>query len=48
MQIQRVQQVQPWIGRPETEAIEACLERNWLTEGPAAAAFRQNLGQLTG
>lgn len=48
MQFHRIQQVQPWLGRQETDALAACVDRNWLTEGPAAAAFRQSLTQLTG
>lgn len=48
MQVHRIQQVQPWLGRLESDALGGCVERNWLTEGPAAAAFRQSLSQLTG
>jgi perosamine synthetase len=48
MQFHQIQQVQPWLGRSELEALNGCIERNWLTEGPAASAFRQSLSQLTG
>lgn len=46
--VKSIQQVQPWLGKPELEAVEGCIQRNWLTEGPAAQTFRQQLGLLTG
>lgn len=43
-----VPQVQPWIGADEYEAVRACFDDNWITEGPKAGEFRAELLKLTG
>ena len=44
----KVPQVQPWLGLDEYEAIKSCFTDNWVTEGPKAAVFKQQLLELTG
>ena len=44
----KVPQVQPWLGLEEYEAIKSCFTENWVTEGPKADLFRQQLLELTG
>jgi perosamine synthetase len=41
-------QVQPWLDQAESDAVLACLDRQWLTEGPQAACLRERLSVLTG
>lgn len=43
-----IAQVQPWLPPQDSQAVLACLERNWLTEGPQAARLRDTLTTLTG
>ena len=44
----KVPQVQPWLGLDEYEAIKSCFTDNWVTEGPKAAEFKNQLLELIG
>lgn len=43
-----VRQVDLWLDQNESEAVQACLERRWLTEGPACKDLTKTLQDYTG
>jgi perosamine synthetase len=44
----KVVQFAPFLGAEEYEALRACFERNWITEGPQSEKFLEQLKTLTG
>ncbi len=38
----------PHVGDKEQAALQACIQRSWLTEGPEAAKFKARLQDVTG
>lgn len=44
----KVPQMIPWIGKHEYEALAACFEQAWITEGPKSEEFLEQLLELIG
>jgi perosamine synthetase len=44
----KINQFEPFIGQDEYEAIKACFDDNWITEGVRAKEFNQKLCDLIG
>lgn len=44
----KVHQFSPWLGDEEYQAIKACFDANWITEGPKSKEFQEKLLALMG